>query len=84
MAQQSKFDRLWTEEMIQAAQAEGWELAITVDSGRPISAAYFEVFPVTAAFSSRDMAAKFVIQKAYTGSKLHIAALTAIRGSRNA
>jgi hypothetical protein len=78
----SKFDLMWNEEHRVAAAAEGWELGLTVDAGRPISTTYFAIYPVDARFKSRHHAARFVLERAQQKSKLHINALSACSASR--
>ena len=78
----SNLDRLWTEKQREAAQAEGWELALVVDEGKPVSTAYFEIFDHGPQFENRTAAVKHVIARAQMRSVLHIAALSARSASR--
>ena len=78
----SKFDSIWTEEQARQAAAEGWQLCITVDEGKPMSTAYLFIFDHGPRFMNRNQAYQHVMAQAYGGSKLHIEALSACSASR--
>lgn len=78
----SNIDRNWTEENKAAALSEGWELALVVDEGKSVSAAYLDIFDRGPVFRNRQHAQRFVIAKAQTNSRLHIHALSTCRASR--
>lgn len=78
----SNFDLLWNESQRAAALQEGWELGVVIDEGKPIHSAYFDVFDKGPAFQDKRQAMAFVIERAKTKSRLHIAALSACQASR--
>lgn len=78
----SKFDLMWTEEQNIRAQAEGWCMALTVDDGKPISTAYYEVYDHGPKFPNRRQAMGFVVNQAQMKSKFHIEALGLRAASR--
>lgn len=78
----SNFDLLWTRDQQQQALAEGWEVARVVDEGKPVSAAYLDVFDCGPKFANKRAAMRHVIEQARGRSTLHIAALGACQASR--
>jgi len=80
----SKFDSIWPLDHINAAAAEGWLLAYTVDSGSPIESACLEVFLNGTKALDRAKLVKFIVHQARQGSKLHRDAMTVILASKRA
>lgn len=78
----SKFDSIWTEHQAAKAKAEGWQLAITIDEGKPITSAYLFIFDDGPRFPGRNAAYQHVLSQAYAGSKLCVDALSACAASR--
>ena len=79
---QSNFDQIWNEDQKKVAKLEGWELVVVIDSGRPISTAYLDIFNVGPRFGNRRMAQRFVIEQAQKASHFHVNALSACTSSR--
>ncbi len=72
----------WTDEHALAARAEGWELGIVINSGRPAKEWYYQIFPAGGPFLNSAQATQFVIAKAKQRSALHILALQTCAASQ--
>lgn len=79
---QSNYDLIWTEQQKTAAAIEGWGLVLTVDEGKPIGCAYFEIFDIGPKFPNRRAAAQHVVNEAMKGSRLHVDALSVCTATR--
>lgn len=75
---------LWPDDSARAARAEGWEIVMVVDNGKPVSSWYFMIFDCqdSTLLKDRRHAEQHVQNKAQAGSKLHISAMSAVMASR--
>lgn len=73
------YAELWSDAHVIRAKEEGWELALTVNSGDPITKAFYMIYDISdnKTFKSRMAATIFVRDKANTGSKFHKKAIDA-------
>jgi hypothetical protein len=78
------YNTLWPQSHAIRAKAEGWELALTVNSGDPITRAYFMIYDVSddKTFKTRLHAQRHVSEQASKGSKFHRKAVDAVMNTR--
>lgn len=79
----NNYDRLWPAAKAEQAKAEGWEVGLVVNSGQPLTRAFFDIFDISSdqTFKNRSAALIHVFAKAKGGSRLHQDALTAVKAT---